>query len=88
VTPRVNSKIALRYTAGAHAPPATERHTASASPGQPAIAALTRNCSAIRIDASTLSTAVGHAARPRRALMPRAVSRVSSAGAHHATASA
>jgi hypothetical protein len=52
------------------------------------MAALIRNCSATAAEASTLASAVSHASSPGRALTPPAVSRVSSAGRHHATAMA
>ena len=71
-----------------HAPPATERQTASASCGQPASAAVNRYWIAARTEASTLTIAASHAASPSRALRPAAVSRVSRAGRHQATTSA
>jgi hypothetical protein len=52
------------------------------------MAAVTRNWSATAAEASTLTSAVSHAASPSRALQPGEVSRDSSAGPHHATTSA
>ena len=86
--PSGTSKIALRYTTGVHAPPVTERQTASASRDQPATAAPTRNATATPAQASTLAIAVSQTASPSRALTPCLVSRVSSTGTDHATASA
>ncbi len=86
--PSAASKAALLYKVGAHAVPVTERQTASARLGQPVIAARTRNCRAATAEATALTMAVSQAASPSRALMPRAVSRVSSSGASQATASA
>src|SRR5207248_5783476 len=82
---RPNSKSALRYTLGVHAPPATERQTTSASPGQPATAALTRNSTAIARQATALAIAVSQAVSPSRELIPREVRGTSSAGTDHAT---
>ena len=84
---RAATSIALRYTTGVHARPATERHTASASRGQPAMAALASSATAAPALASTLAIAVSQAASPSRALIPCLVSRDSSTGTDHATAS-
>ena len=82
------SKNALRYTTGAQVRPATDRHTAWASRGQPATAAPASSATAAPVQASALPMAVSQAASPGRALMPCPVSRVSTAGTNHATAMA
>src|SRR5258708_33545076 len=87
-TPSSSSNIALRYTTGVQAPPATERHTASARPGQPATTDLTRNCSASAVDTSAVVIAASQAAIPSLAPRPFAVRRVSTFVACHATTSA
>jgi hypothetical protein len=85
--PRGTSKNALRYTTGVHARPATERQTASASRGQPATAAPASSATAAPALARTLAIAVSQAASPSRAPIPCLVSRESSTGSDHATAS-
>ena len=85
--PSGTSKTAPRYTTGVHARPATERQTASASRGQPAIAAPASSATAAPALASTLAIAVSQAPSPSRALIPCLVSRDSSTGTDHATAS-
>ena len=65
-----SSNAALRYTAASQTWPVTDRQTASASPGQPAIAALTRNSTAASALISTLAIAASQAASPSRALSP------------------
>jgi len=86
--PSGSSNSALRYTTAVHARPVTERHTASANPGQPAAAALTSSATAAPAQARALAIAVNQAARPSLALIPCPVSGASSAGTDHATASA
>ena len=86
--PSGTSKAALRYTTGVHAWPATERHTASASRGQPAMAAPASSATVAPAPASTLAIAVSQVASPSRALIPCLVSLDSSTGTDHAMASA
>lgn len=66
--------------------PATERHTASASRGQPAMAAPASSTTAAAAPAATLAMAVSQAASPSLGLIPCLVSRPSSTGTAHATA--
>ena len=83
--PSGTSKTAPRYTTGVHARPATERHTASASRGQPAIAAPASSATAARRWPARWPSRSARRASPSRALTPCLVRRESSSGTDHAT---
>ena len=78
----------LRYTCGVQALPATVWHSNWVRTGHWAVAVRATAAPPSAAAARTLAIALSHATSPGRTLAPLAVSRTSSTGAHHATATA